>query len=81
MSHSSTVGVSADFTSAPIPPENLARLRAILFGPAPYADTDDAPDEVDHSSHPTCGLDAAMDRFERHLRWFEEDARALGGGR
>lgn len=60
----------------PVPPENLARLRAILFGPAPYADADDAPDEVDHSGHPTCGLDAAMDRFERHLRWFEEDARA-----
>lgn len=77
MSQSSTVGVSADFTSAPIPPENLARLRAILFGPAPYADADDAPDDTPS----TCGLDAAFERIDRHLAWFDADARALGGSR
>ena len=72
MSHSSTVGVSADFTSAPLPPENLARLRALLFGP----DTD-----TDQTNEPACGFDAACERADRHLRWFDEDARTLGGGR
>jgi hypothetical protein len=70
LSHSSTVDVSADFQSAPLPPENLARLRALLFGPDSDAD--------DRSDEPTCGFDAACERAERHLRWFERDARMQG---
>ncbi|GAA3020144.1 hypothetical protein [Microbacterium dextranolyticum] len=81
MSHSPTFGVSADFTPAPLPPENLARLRALLFAPDSDTAADDDP--------PTCGLDAAFDRIDAHLAQFQADAEAqarpalllVGGGR
>lgn len=66
MSVSSTSGVSADFTPAPIPDADLAYLLRLLFSePAP---------EADHSAHPSCGLEAAFDRIDRHLAWFQADA-------
>lgn len=54
-----------------LPPENVARLLVLLFAPE-----GDAAQEPEYTDEPTCGFEAACERFDRHLAWFEEDARA-----
>lgn len=62
MSVSPTPGVSASFIPAPVEDADLHwLLRALFAEPAPEAEP------------PTCGLDAAFERAERHLAWFQGD--------
>lgn len=59
----STSGVSADFTPAPIEePDFNWLLRTLFAEPAPEAEP------------PSCGFDAACERIDRHLAWFQADA-------
>lgn len=59
------------WTAKAIPTEDVRRLLARLFAPEA-----ELPQEADRPAPSTCGLDAAFDRIDAHLRWFEEDARA-----
>jgi hypothetical protein len=60
LSPNSTFGDSTDFTPAPVEDAELHWLLRALFA-------ESAP-EVEP---PTCGFDAACERAERHLTWFE----------
>lgn len=54
------------FTPEPIDDADLAwLLRALFAEPAP-----------EENASPTCGLDAAFERADRHLAWFDADSRA-----
>lgn len=66
MSVSPTPGVSASFTPVPVDDADMAYLLRLLFSePAPDADL---------PASPSCGFDAACERTERHLMWFQADA-------
>lgn len=54
-----------------LPPEDVRRLLSWLFAPEA-----DLPQETDQPEPSDCGFDAACERFDRHLAWFDRDARA-----
>ncbi len=66
MSHPTTT----HWDPRPLPPEDTRRLLAWLFAPE-----SDLPQEPRQPEPPTCGLDAAFERIDRHLAWFDADAR------
>ena len=59
------------WTAQAIPTEDARRLLALLFAPEA-----ELAQEADHADPPMCGLNAAFDRIDRHLAWFDADARA-----
>lgn len=59
------------WTAKAIPTEDVRRLLELLFAPEV-----ELPQELDLPTPPTCGLDAAFERADRHLAWFDADTRA-----
>lgn len=59
------------WTAKAIPTEDVRRLLELLFAPEV-----ELPQETDPPAPPTCGLEAAFDRIDRHLAWFQADAEA-----
>ncbi|MCK8608882.1 hypothetical protein [Agromyces sp. C10] len=65
----STVPTDVSFTRAEFDRPDFEHLLRLLFAePAP---------EGDHTDEPPCGLNAAFERIDRHLAWFDEDAQAV----
>lgn len=68
MSHPTTT----HWKPRPLPSEDARRLLAWLFAPEA-----DLPQEPDQPEPTTCGFDAACERFDRHLAWFDADSREV----
>lgn len=58
------------WTVKAIPTEDVRRLLELLFAPEVELSQD-----ADTPSPPTCGLNAAFDRVDAHLRQFEAEGR------